>query len=211
METSPFTSRITSEAELRALLGEPSEIVKHKQLAALDEHCRAFISLAPFLAIGTTSTTGGCDVSPRGDAPGFVLVLDDQHLVIPERPGNRRIDTLRNIVETGSVGLLFLIPGVGEALRVNGRACLVRDAPLLERLAVQGKQPLVAIGVEVEEAFIHCSRAIKRSHLWNPSAWPDSSQLPSLARVLMDQVRPAHMTMAEMERYVAKSDAEPLY
>lgn len=211
MNPSPFTSRITSEAELRALLGEPSEIVKHKQLAALDVHCRAFIGLSPFLSIGTVSATGGCDVSPRGDAPGFTLTLDDRHLAIPERPGNRRADTLRNIMETGSVGLLFLIPGVGEALRVNGRACLTRDPSLLERMTVQGKRPLVAIGVEVEEAFIHCSRAVKRSQLWQPSAWPDHDRLPSLARLLMDQVQPPQMSMADMERYVAQSDAEPLY
>ena len=211
MNQFPFTSRLTSEAELRALLGEPSEIVKHKQQAALDVHCRAFIGLSPFLTIGTISAAGGCDVSPRGDAPGFVLVLDDRHLAIPERPGNRRADTLRNIVETGAVGLLFLIPGVGEALRVNGRACLTRDPSLLERMTVQGKQPLLAIGVEVEEAFIHCSRAVKRSQLWQPAGWPNHDRLPSLARLLMDQVQPPQMSMADMERYVAESDAEPLY
>ncbi len=154
METqtrAPFRDIVTSEAALRELLGEPSDLVIRKQLAALDRHSRAFIALSPFVLVGTAGADGACDVSPRGDAPGFVLTLDEKTLVIPERPGNRRADTLRNILQTGAVGLLFVIPGVEETLRVNGRACLVRDAAILERLAARGKQPPIAIGVEVDE------------------------------------------------------------
>ncbi len=162
-----FTDRITSEVELRALLGEPSELVIRKQLAALDHHCRAFLALSPFLLLGTTNAQGQCDVSPRGDAPGFVLALDDQTLVIPDRPGNRRIDSLRNIVAHGGVGLLFMIPGVEETLRINGRACIVRDAAILARLEAQGKIPKLAIAVDMEEAFLQCAKALKRSQLWD--------------------------------------------
>src|SRR5689334_4506295 len=184
MEPHRFTNPITSEAELRVLLGEPSELARRKQLAALDQHCRAFIALSPFLLIGTADATGAFDVSPRGDAPGFVLALDDRTLVIPDRPGNRRVDTLRNIVQTGAVGLLFMIPNVEETLRVNGRAWVVRDADLLERAAARGKRPLLAIGVEVRECFLQCAKALKRSQLWNPAGWPDRAALPSLAQML---------------------------
>ena len=134
MPLQPFTNLITTEAELRDLLGQPSELVIRKQLPTLDAHCRAFIALSPFLLLGTTAHDGMGDVSPRGDAPGFVQVLDETMLLIPERPGNRRIDSLRNILQTGGVALLFLIPGVEETLRVNGRARLVRDPHLLEHI-----------------------------------------------------------------------------
>ena len=182
MTAQPFSTVITTEAELRALMGEPSELSLRKQQSALDVHCRAFIGLAPFLLVGTVGIDGLCDVSPRGDAPGFVQVLDEQTLVIPERPGNRRIDTLRNIIQTGSVGLLFMVPGMEETLRVNGRAQLVRDADLLERMAVQGKPPLLAIGVTVEECFLQCAKALKRSHLWQPEAWPACNALTFAGR-----------------------------
>ncbi len=208
---SPFTTPITTEAELLALLGEPSEVVKRKQLSALDQHCRAFIALSPFLLIATTSRRGECDVSPRGDAPGFVRVLDEQRLVIPERPGNRRLDSLRNILQTGTIGILFMIPGVEEMLRVNGKACVIRDKPLLEQLKAYGKQPLIAIGVEVAECFLHCAKAVKRSQLWNPGAWTQRAALPSLARMLKDQVDLPGTTVEELERYIEESYAKRLY
>src|SRR5689334_23365886 len=160
---SPFTDLVTSEEALRDLLGHPSELVIKKQLPALDRHCRNYIALSPFMLLGTANAAGDCDVSPRGDAPGFVAVLDDKYIAIPDRPGNRRIDSLRNIVQNGKVGLLFMIPGVEETLRINGRACLTREPALLERLTARGKVPTLAIGVEVEEAFLHCAKAFKRS------------------------------------------------
>src|SRR5688572_5290298 len=130
MEHNAFNDIVTSEAELREILGAPRDLVLRKQLPALDVHCRAFIALSPFLLISSANAAGECDVSPRGDAPGSVLVLDDRRLVIPDRPGNRRIDTLRNIIANPQVGLLFLIPGVEETLRVNGRAYVSRDEAL---------------------------------------------------------------------------------
>ncbi|MCC6627194.1 MAG: pyridoxamine 5'-phosphate oxidase family protein [Chloroflexi bacterium] len=207
----PFRDTIDSEDGIRALLGTPSELVIKKQLPALDAHCRAFIALAPFVAVATTDANGGADVSPRGDAPGFVRVLDERRLVIPERPGNRRADTLRNVVQTGAVGLLFLIPGFEETLRVNGRAWLTRDPDLLASLAARGKPPLVAIGVQVDEAFLHCAKAFKRSRLWEATTWPARATLPSLACMLFDQARPPDQTVEDLERQVAESYATRLY
>ncbi len=206
-----FADTVTSEGVLRDVLGSPSDLTVRKQLAALDHHCRAFIALSPFLLLGSVDATGRQDVSPRGDAPGFALVLDDTTLAIPERPGNRRLDTLRNILQTGAVGLLFLVPGVEETLRVNGRACLVRDANILERLSAQGKRPALAIGVEVEECFMHCAKCMKRSRLWDPTRWPDHTALPSLGQMLLDQTRPADTTAADLDAYLAESYTKRLY
>jgi len=205
-----FTDIVTSEATLRELIGTPSELVLQKQLTALDTHCQTFIAYSPFLLIGTMNATGGCDVSPRGDMPGFVQVVDETTLVIPERPGNRRIDTLRNILQTPHVGLLFLIPGRGEMLRVNGRACLTREATFLERAMVQGKRPLIAIGVEIEECFIHCARAIKRSQLWEQREHTEHAEWPSLGRMLLDQTRLTDMTVQELDTSIEK-DYKHLY
>ena len=206
----PFSDLIISETELRALLGEPSELVKRKQLAALDVHCRAFVALSPFLLLGTTGNDGLGDVSPRGDAPGFVQVLDDQTLLIPDRPGNRRVDSLRNILQSGQVGLLFLIPGVEDSLRVNGRAWLTRDPALLAGLAAQGKTPVLAIGVQISECFLQCAKALKRSQLWQNATWPAPGALPSLAQMLHDQTHPAE-SVAELETAIAESYAKRLY
>src|SRR5213594_2046599 len=161
-----FKHVVTTESELRDLLGSPSQRAIKKDVAVLDEHCRAFIARSPFLLLATSSATGRCDVSPKGDAPGFVLVLDDTHLVVPDRPGNRRLDGMGNLLANPRVGLLFLIPGKAETLRINGRAWIVRDEDLLERLAHEGRRPQLAIGVEVEECFMHCAKAFKRSKLW---------------------------------------------
>lgn len=182
-----FTEIVTSSDLLEEIVGPPSEMVRKKQLSRLDGHMRTFISLAPFVLLGTADGEGRCDVSPRGDAPGFVRVLEDSLLVLPERPGNRRADSLHNILERPQVGLLFLIPGRGETLRVNGRACLVRDAELLAEMAVQGKTPPLAIAVEVEECYLHCARSLLRANLWKPAAWGDHSSLACLAQMIVDQ------------------------
>jgi PPOX class probable FMN-dependent enzyme len=195
-----FKHVVTTEGELRELMGSPSERAIKKDVAVLDEHCRAFIARSPFLLMATSSARGRCDVSPKGDAPGFVRVLDDHHLVIPDRPGNKRLDGMRNLLQNPHVGTIFLIPGREETLRVNGRASITRDAEILESLTVQGKRPLVAIGVEVEECFFHCPKAFRRSALWDPARWLDRAALPSMARVLFDQVRPAGKTLGEYER-----------
>jgi uncharacterized protein len=208
---SPFTELITTEEDLRDLLGQPSALVIKKQLPALDRHCRTFISLSPFMLLGTANAEGDCDVSPRGDAPGFVAVLDDKHIAIPDRPGNRRIDSLRNIVHNGKVGLLFMIPGVEETLRINGRACLTREPALLAQLTARGKVPTLAIGVEVEEAFLHCAKAFKRSQLWDNATWPERGVLPTLAEMVNDQVMIPDLSLPEIERGIAESYAKRLY
>lgn len=206
----PFHQFISSEKELRDLVGYPSELVRKKVIHFLDEHCRTFISLAPFLTISTADQSGLCDVSPRGDEAGFVLVLDENHLIIPERPGNRRMDSLTNILENPNVGLLFLIPGLGETLRVNGKAYLVQDDELMEQMAVNGKKPILGIGVEVRECFIHCAKAFKRSGLWEPDSWTDKDGLPSAGKMLRDHTKTSTYSSEDIEEML-KEDYKELY
>lgn len=210
MPNRPFTDVVTAETELRQIVGEPSDLARRKERPALDAHSRAFIAQAPFLLMATANAAGRCDVSPKGDGPGFVLVLDDRHLAIPDRPGNRRLDGMRNLLENPHVGLIFLIPGREETLRVNGRAWIVRDAGLLDRMVVQGKRPALAVGVEVEECFLHCAKAFKRSRLWEPAGWPDPSAVASMARMLVDQTRPG-ISVEEMERHLEDGYRAGLY
>jgi len=185
MEQSPkFNNIIENEEELRSIIGFPSDLVKRKVITYLDPHCHDFISKSPFLVMSTADAEGYCDVSPRGDAPGFVLVLDEKRLIIPERPGNRRIDSMRNILSNPRVGLLFIIPGMEETLRVNGKATLIKDEEILEKMRVKERKPLLGIGVEVEECFIHCAKAFKRSKLWESNSWPSKELLPSASRIL---------------------------
>jgi PPOX class probable FMN-dependent enzyme len=207
----PFTDLITSEEGLRDLLGRPSELVIKKQLSVLDRHCRTYLSLSPFMLLGTANADGDCDVSPRGDAPGFVAVIDDKHIAIPDRPGNRRIDSLRNIVQNGKVGLLFMIPGVEETLRINGRAWLTREPALLEQLSARGKVPTLAIGVEVDEAFLHCAKAFKRSQLWDNATWPERTALPTLAEMVHDQTCLTDISVEDLEKNLAVSYVKNLY
>ena len=193
---------VSSEQELRELYGSPGERAVAKEHATLDEPSRAFIAHSPFLVMGTAGADGRCDVSPKGDAPGFVHVLDDRHLAIPDRLGNNRLDGMRNVVENPHVGLIFLIPGREDTLRVNGRARVVRDEALLARLAVNGKQPVTALVVEVEQVFLHCARAFKRAGLWQPERWPDAAAVPSMQRAIWDllPVKPAGQTVEQYER-----------
>jgi len=177
---------VDSEQELRALHAAPSELVKRKCVDRLGRHCRDFIALSPFLVLGTADANGQADVSPRGDPPGFVKVLDDKTLLIPERPGNNLLDSLRNIVANPEVGLLFLIPGFDETLRVNGTAALVREPAALAALAVDGNAPKLAIRVTVREVYLHCARSFRRAKLWDPAARVPRERLPSLARMVMD-------------------------
>jgi uncharacterized protein len=206
-----FRDLITDENDLRALLGSPSEIAVKKQLARLDGHCRAIIAHAPFVVLATADGAGRCDVSPKGDPAGFVRVLDDTHLVIPDRPGNKRLDGMRNILANPHLGLLFLVPARGETLRVNGRACITRDADLLATLAVENKIPTLAIGVEVEEAFIHCAKAFKRAGLWEPARWPDLSDLAPTAKMFHDQVPVPGMTVDDFARRLETGYRTGLY
>jgi PPOX class probable FMN-dependent enzyme len=193
---------VTTERELRELYGQPGERAVAKERPGLNADCRAFIAHAPFLVMGTAGADGRCDVSPKGDAPGFVRVIDDHHLVIPDRLGNNRLDGMRNIVENSHIGLIFFIPGREDTLRVNGRATIARDETLLEQLAVAGKRPVTAIVVEVEQAFMHCARAFKRSGLWEPARWPDTAEVRSMQRMIWDLLptKPAGQTVDQYER-----------
>ncbi len=200
-----FRDLVTSMEVLRTIVGgEPSEVARRKELAALDVHARAFIARSPFLLLGTSDAQGRCDVSPKGDAPGFVRVLDDQHLVIPDRPGNKRLDGMRNMLVNPHVGLIFLVPGNDFTLRVNGRAAITRDPELLRSLAAQGKTPLLAIGVEVEEVFLHCARSFRRGRLWDSETWPGADALPSMPCILYDQTNGA-MSLEALEARNAQS------
>lgn len=182
-----FKDVIQSEAELRALMGGPvAPPVVDKTLSSLDRHCCTFIDRSPFVLIASSNDKGKMDISPRGDAPGFVSVLDDKTLAIPDRPGNQRFDTLCNLFESPRVGLIFLIPGKRETLRIGGEAKVVRDAELLETMRARGKLPAMAIVVDVDEAFFHCSKCMIRSRLWQPEQWPPLDGLPTLAETMKD-------------------------
>jgi uncharacterized protein len=211
-QSQAFRNVVTSEAELAELLGgTPSKIAANKVIGQLDEHCREFISKSPFLLMATADGNGGCDVSPRGDAPGFVQVLDEHRLLIPERPGNKRADSLRNLLANPQIGLIFLIPGLDETLRINGRACIVKDADLLAPLAVSGKTPVLGIGVGVEECFIHCAKAFKRSGLWQPDAWLVHADLPSPAKILAAHCALPGLDEAEVAAGLQESYTKRLY
>src|SRR3954471_6687674 len=174
----PFDHVIRTPDELYAMYSEPGDGVRAKAVATFDEHCRGFIARSPFVLVATVDSEGRCDVSPRGGDAGFVTVLDDTRLTIPDASGNNRLDTLRNITQTGQIGLLFMIPGMSETLRVNGRASVTMDPELVARHEVgQGKPPKAVIGVDLDEAFLHCAKAYMRSKLWDTAAWPDGSAL----------------------------------
>jgi PPOX class probable FMN-dependent enzyme len=174
---------IRDEEELRRLLGEPSDLVRAKVGDRLNELTRQFVDRSPFVLLATSAPDGTCDVSPRGDPPGFVRVLDEQTLLLPERPGNRLADSLRNILANPRVGLIFVVPGVGDTLRVNGRATLVTDDELLAPSAVDGKVPKLGILVHADEVFTHCSKAFLRSQLWDPERYVERSELPSSGEI----------------------------
>jgi PPOX class probable FMN-dependent enzyme len=182
---------VTECADIRELLGPPSEGAVKKQIARIDKHARRFIELSPFLCIGTADAEGRADVSPRGDPPGFVQVLDDKTLLIPDRPGNNRADTMQNILQNPNVGLIFFIPGFEDTLRINGKATLLADPALLAKSTVNCKAPRLGIRVAVEEVFLHCAKALKRSRLWDPAAQVDRKTMPSLVRMIMEQVAEA--------------------
>lgn len=194
---------IGNEEDLRRKFGEVSHLASAKSRPALDKYSRQFISLSPFLVISTADASGRADLSPRGDPPGFVAVIDDTTILIPDRPGNNRLDTMANIVANPNVGLLFFVPGFEDTLRLNGRARITDDAALLARCTVNGKQPVVGILVSVEEVFMHCAKALKRSKLWEPDYRQDRSQMPTIARIILEQTA---TPVAEPE--AARIDAE---
>jgi hypothetical protein len=180
---------ITDEAQLRALIGGPSDVVVSKLSDRLNDLTRRFVERSPFVCVATARPDGGLDVSPRGDPAGFVRILDERTLLIPDRPGNRIADTLTNLLHDPRIGLLFLVPGVGDTFRVNGRARIVDDPDLLAPTAVEGRVPRLGILVAIEEAYTQCSKAVIRSELWNPERHVDRSELPSSGEILRSLAR----------------------
>lgn len=195
--------------ELRDRYGAPIERARLKSLRRLDPHCRRFIELSPFVCLGTTGEDGA-DVTPRGDQPGFVHVLDDATLALPDWPGNNRLDSLTNILSNPEIGMLFLIPGVDETLRVNGTAEVTTGPEVLERWSVNGKHPKSALLITVKEAFLHCGKALIRSRLWQDDYKIDRSRLPTYGKMLKDQIEIADST-EEIEASVAEGYKERLY
>lgn len=177
-----------SQQALRTHYGPVNPLALRKQIDRLDPHCRAFIALSPFVVVSSSGADGRCDATPRGDAPGFVAVIDDTTLILPDRPGNRRIDTMSNVAENPHVGLLFMVPGLQETLRVNGRARFTSDADLLAPLSAQGKAPVAGLIIDVEEVYFHCGKAMIRSRLWTDDHKVDRAAFPSLGRIIADQV-----------------------
>lgn len=195
--------------DLRECYEPAMERAVKKSLRRLDGHCRRFIELSPFVCLGTVGG-GGADVTPRGDRPGFVHVLDEVTLALPDWRGNNRLDSLENVQEDPRVGLLFLIPGFEETLRVNGRAVISFEAELLERWEGDGKRPKSALVITVEEAFLHCGKALIRSKLWDPASVVERSAMPSYGRMMKDQIEIAD-TVEEMEASIAHAYKERLY
>jgi PPOX class probable FMN-dependent enzyme len=187
-EHSPVGHRLTEEvirdvAQLRAFLGEPAPLTCAKVSDRLNAVTRLFIERSPFVCLATSDASGACDSSPRGDPAGFVRILDDRTLLLPERPGNRLADSLRNILANPHVGLLFIVPGVTDTFRVNGRATITTDAALLAECTVEGKAPRLGVIVDIDEAYTQCSKAFLRSHLWDPSRFVDAATLPTGGQV----------------------------
>ena len=178
---------IEAETQLRDVFGHAEGLAVQKARPALDKYSRQLMSLSPFLVISTANAQGKADVSPRGDPPGFVHAIDDKTILIPDRPGNNRLDTMVNIVENPNVACLFFIPGFEDTLRVAGKARITTDAALLSHCTVQGKAPKASIVVAIDEVFLHCAKALKRSKLWQDDYRQDRSQMPSIARIILDQ------------------------
>lgn len=205
-----FTDVVRSVEELRSLYRSPGAGALRKQIDRLDENCRSFVAHAPFVLVGTADAAGVCDVSPRGGPPGFAAVLDELHLAIPDLPGNNRLDSLQNLVANPGVALLFVIPGMDETLRVNGRGWVVRDEAVLDRCVVQGRRPVAAIGVEVADAYIHCAKSFRRADVWHPERWPDRSDLPSAACMLRDHIG-LDMSAEELDARLEEGYAKTLW
>jgi uncharacterized protein len=210
--TTAAWTEITTTDELVDLLGEPNARARDKGRTALLDVDRAWLAASPFCVLATATADGRCDASPKGDPAGqLVHVIDDRTIAIAERPGNKRADGYKNILDNPHVGLNFLIPGRGDTLRINGRARLVSDAPFFDEMVVKGHRPILAVIVEIEEIFFHCSKAFLRSGLWKPETWEPEAKVPRRA-VIAHDVEPNGMTVAELDRYYASANyAKGLY
>jgi PPOX class probable FMN-dependent enzyme len=195
----PFAEAFERPEQLRDLYSEPMAAAVRKDIGHFDELCRRLIAASPMVFVGTHSEEGRGDVSPRGGQPGFVNVLDDQHIAIPDATGNRRLDSLENIVSSGRAALIFVIPGRDTTLRVSGRAAVTAAPDVLDRLTPVGKPPKTAIVIEAEEVYTHCPKAFVRSKLWDPESWPDPKTLPTSAEVTLAHQRNPELTLEQVE------------
>lgn len=207
---SDFDEVITSLAEVRQVIGDPPPVVLSKVIDRLDDICRGIIAKSPFIVMASANANGYPDISPKGDPAGFVKVLDDKHLAIPDRPGNRRIDTFHNLLENPWLALIFVIPGKGETLRVTGEARIVRDQGLRESMAINGRVPQFAVVVHVERILIHCPKCMIRAKLWHPDAWPDASDTAGIAEAMIAHAN-LSMTAEELETHAEKENLTTLY
>ena len=200
-----FDTAIRDDDGLRALYEMPSWLVSRKEIDHLDEHCRRYLALCRFALVASADAQGRPDVTPRGGPPGFISVLDDHTLAIPDATGNKRLDTFRNVVQTGRAGLLLLLGGRGQTLRINGRACVSADPDLLACLTSVGKPPRAALVLRAEEVFTHCPKAFVRSRVWDPATWPAKDEQPSPAAMLRDHVGDPEFTLEQAEQRMVDS------
>jgi PPOX class probable FMN-dependent enzyme len=201
-----FDEVIDTPQRLQELTRPPTARALNKVVDKLDEICRRFIAASPFIVVSSRGADGRLDVSPKGDPAGFVHVLDEKTLAIPDRPGNHRLDTFQNVLVYPEIGLIFLIPGNGDTLRVAGRAQIVRDRVLQAQLAVGGKEPEFVLVVTIEQAFMHCPKCIARSHLWSPDHWPERATVPTLAEAIMAHARPAE-SAADVRAFIEQHNS----
>jgi uncharacterized protein len=201
---------IETNAELRTIYRQPTSGAVAKDIGHIDQHCQRFIELSPFLCMGTSGPNGIGDVTPRGGEPGFVHVLDKNRLAMPDRPGNNRLDSFSNLLQQPGVGLLFFVPGFGDVLRVNGTARITTNAELMNRFVVDGKLPVSVVVIDVNEAYLHCTKAIIRAGLWNPAAFVDRNSYPTAGQVLRDHLA-LEMQVSAIDDYVEKDARERLY
>ncbi len=201
---------VADKATVREIVGEPIPIVRNKEMPKLDKYCRQFIEMSPFLCLGTAGADGHIDMSPRGDPPGFVRILDDHTLLMPDRQGNQRVDSMLNITENPRIGLIFFLPGVEETLRIRGSVSITRDPDLLAPLALNGKTPKLGLLVEIEQVFFQCAKALIRSKLWDPATRIERSEFPTFGQIARDQRRP-DATVEDMEAQIQESYRTRLY
>jgi len=202
--------KISDEARLREIVGEPIPIVRDKEMPRLDKYCRQFIEMSPFLCLGTVGADGHIDMSPRGDPPGFVQVLDDTTILIPDRQGNQRVDSMQNIIDNPRIGLIFFLPGVEETLRIRGRVSITSDSDLLGPLALNGKTPKLGFLIKIDQVFFQCAKALIRSKLWDPATPIKRSEFPPFAQITRDQRRP-DAEIAEVEAMIQENYKTQLY
>jgi uncharacterized protein len=205
-----FQNPVKTVPELREIMGYPNEVVTRKTIDHLDQHCLDFIKNSPFITIATSDSDGRLDVSPKGDPAGFVKALDSCTLAIPDRPGNKKADTLTNIIQNPRIGLIFLIPGIKETLRINGSAQVVRDQIVLDLLVCNGKTPEFAIIVHVEEAFMHCAKCMVRSALWSNQAESKNRPVPTLGKILVDHAQ-LDIPSTELDERIRQDEKTNLY